>query len=237
MRAPTGEDAGEIGTEEERSLPGDAWFDALPLRGKPAQVRAKVTVFRMLRAARRIVEEEGLDALTTAAVSRAVDTPIGTVYRYFRDRDDLIQALIAQDRFEIDQEVISRCAAADLSVWRTTLRQIVHMLAEVARARPGYLTLRTFGTASARRRIGASAQRWLDAVAGLPGADRVQVNPEQLRLMIVVGIGAIQGNLQMLYDAPDDKLDAMVDEVTRIVVLYIEDIARRSGISDEAPPG
>lgn len=211
-------------------LPSDAWFEALPLRGQPTQARARATVVRILQAARQIVEQRGLDALTTAAVSQVIDAPIGTVYRYFRDRDELIQALIAQDRFEIDREVMTRCATVDLREWRTTLRQIVWTLADVARARPGYLMLRTLGTASARHRIGASAQRWLDTIANLPGAERVGVPRERLLLMITVGIHAIQGNLQMLYDAPADQIDAMVDEVTRIVVLYIEDIGRQANL-------
>jgi AcrR family transcriptional regulator len=56
-----------------------------------------VTAFRtreILAAARRVVEERGLDAMTMDEIAAAAGLAKGTLYLYFQSKDDLLQALI-----------------------------------------------------------------------------------------------------------------------------------------------
>lgn len=48
-----------------------------------------------LAAGLRIVTEEGLDALTMARLAADLDTAVGSVYRYYRSKDELVAAIQA----------------------------------------------------------------------------------------------------------------------------------------------
>jgi AcrR family transcriptional regulator len=57
-----------------------------------------VTAFRtreILAAARQLVEQRGLEAMTMEEIAAAAGVAKGTLYLYFQSKDDLLQALIA----------------------------------------------------------------------------------------------------------------------------------------------
>jgi AcrR family transcriptional regulator len=58
-----------------------------------------VTAFRtqeILAAARKLLEQRGLEAMTMEEIAAAAGVAKGTLYLYFQSKDDLIQALITQ---------------------------------------------------------------------------------------------------------------------------------------------
>jgi AcrR family transcriptional regulator len=58
-----------------------------------------VTAFRtreILAAARKLMEQRGLEAVTMEEIAGAAGVAKGTIYLYFPSKDDLIQALITQ---------------------------------------------------------------------------------------------------------------------------------------------
>ncbi len=58
----------------------------------PRQKRAQATRAALLSAVERIVETEGADAVTTTRVAGETGVAVGTIYRYFADRDALVLA-------------------------------------------------------------------------------------------------------------------------------------------------
>jgi AcrR family transcriptional regulator len=60
---------------------------------------------RILNAARRLWKKGAGKALTMRAVARAARTNTPAVYRRFRDRDDILRALLQRTRREIFQEL------------------------------------------------------------------------------------------------------------------------------------
>ncbi|WP_258376555.1 helix-turn-helix domain-containing protein [Curtobacterium sp. MCBD17_028] len=65
----------------------------MELRNEPVQARSKTTLERLTTAAREVVDEVGLDRLTTADVAVRAGLSIGTVYRYFPDRIAILNAI------------------------------------------------------------------------------------------------------------------------------------------------
>lgn len=65
-------------------------------RNQPQQPRSRVTVSLILDAAIRILDREGLEALTTSRAAEVAGVSVGTLYQYFAHRDAIIDAL--QDR-------------------------------------------------------------------------------------------------------------------------------------------
>jgi AcrR family transcriptional regulator len=81
-----------------------------PLRADAARNRA-----RLLAAARAVFAERGLDA-TMDEVARRAGVGVGTAYRRFRNRDDLIAALF-EERLEEFMDILDD-ALADADPWR-----------------------------------------------------------------------------------------------------------------------
>lgn len=61
----------------------------------PAGSRARRTHDALLDAAERLLADGGYPAATTTAIAEAAQVGVGTVYAYFRDRDDVLAALLA----------------------------------------------------------------------------------------------------------------------------------------------
>ena len=51
---------------------------------------------RIVEAARDIVSEKGLDALSMRAIAERVEYSPGTLYLYFRDKDELLHEVVAE---------------------------------------------------------------------------------------------------------------------------------------------
>lgn len=49
----------------------------------------------ILEAARDLLSEDGLDALSMRAIAKRIEYSPGTIYLYFRDKDDLVRSLVA----------------------------------------------------------------------------------------------------------------------------------------------
>src|ERR1700761_7992584 len=66
-------------------------------RRKPQQDRAREKVGLMLEAATRILDKQGLAGLTTNRVAEVAGVSIGTVYQYFNDKSELLDALAERE--------------------------------------------------------------------------------------------------------------------------------------------
>lgn len=63
-------------------------------RKQPRQARARLTVQRILAAARDLVAADGVEALTTNRVAEAAHVNIATLYQYFPHKDAVLDALL-----------------------------------------------------------------------------------------------------------------------------------------------
>jgi AcrR family transcriptional regulator len=62
-------------------------------RNQPQQPRSRVTVTAILDGAIRVLDREGLDAMTTSRVAEVAGVSVGTLYQYFAHREAIIEAL------------------------------------------------------------------------------------------------------------------------------------------------
>ena len=70
--------------------------DAVLVRNEPIQARSSDRIAALLDAAAAVVDEVGIERLTTALVADRAEASIGTVYRYFPDRIAVLTALGAR---------------------------------------------------------------------------------------------------------------------------------------------
>ena len=68
------------------------------LRKRPRQARSEALVSAILEAAARILETQGLDALTTTAVADRAGVSVGSLYQYFPGRSAILAELTRRER-------------------------------------------------------------------------------------------------------------------------------------------
>jgi AcrR family transcriptional regulator len=104
-------------------------------RKRPQQARSRATVSAVLEATTRILDRQGSDAATTTRIAEVAGISIGTLYQYFSDRDEILDAL--QDReFEramaLVQGVLGKAGADGIAedVAREVIRGLLALYAE-----------------------------------------------------------------------------------------------------------
>jgi AcrR family transcriptional regulator len=72
-------------------------------RREPVQVRSRETVGRILEAAAELIEAEGLDAVTTRAITERAGVSAPSLYRFFADREEIFDRLLSAQLAELDR--------------------------------------------------------------------------------------------------------------------------------------
>jgi AcrR family transcriptional regulator len=67
----------------------------------PQQQRAQDTAAAIVEGAARILEREGMEALTTARIAEAAGVGVGSIYEYFESKDAIIAALCRRHLDEV----------------------------------------------------------------------------------------------------------------------------------------
>jgi len=66
------------------------------LRKLPTQARSRARVASILKAAGELLGEVGYDRLSTNLVAERADVPVGSIYQFFKGKDDIVAALVEQ---------------------------------------------------------------------------------------------------------------------------------------------
>ncbi|MBS7807728.1 TetR/AcrR family transcriptional regulator [Variovorax sp. PCZ-1] len=85
------------------SKPSIARKAASFLRREPSQARAQATMETLYEATAQIVEQEGLEALSTNKIAAKAGFSIGTLYQYFPTKEAILAAIIDRERSRVRQ--------------------------------------------------------------------------------------------------------------------------------------
>jgi AcrR family transcriptional regulator len=80
-------------------------------RRAPMQARSRATVTRILDAAAAIADEQGVDAATTRAIADRAGVSYPSLYRFFADREAILDELLEQHCSALD----AKCVEAEQS--------------------------------------------------------------------------------------------------------------------------
>jgi AcrR family transcriptional regulator len=83
-------------------------------RRAPVQARAKATIEAIVEATAQILERDGGAALSTNAIAQRAGISIGTLYQYFRDKDEILVAIARRLQQSDTAATQSAIARADL---------------------------------------------------------------------------------------------------------------------------
>jgi AcrR family transcriptional regulator len=104
-------------------------------RKRPVQARSRAMVERILDAATRVLATHGYAQMSTNRVAEEAEVSVGSLYRYFGDKDEIIAELQARASSGIIEELTAAMTdAAALEIHQGT-RHVVATLVASLRAR------------------------------------------------------------------------------------------------------
>jgi AcrR family transcriptional regulator len=100
-------------------------FDTSPHVLRPQQGRSRAALAKIVQAAEKILRKNGIDGFSMAAVAEAADLPIGNIYRRFKGKDDLLQAIKHDVTSRIEVVVAERLSKREFSDIPSLVRALV----------------------------------------------------------------------------------------------------------------
>jgi AcrR family transcriptional regulator len=209
-----------------------AQFDSPSSRRTPVQSRSQQTVARILDAASSLLENTPLDDVTTTRVAAQAGVSIGGLYRFFPDKQSIIDAVavrhVHQFRLSLEENVVKVLEAqlADLESFdpAVVLDSVVDAYVQYLDAHPDFRTI-SFG----RHISAATREREASPNVGLPALlknfmlERLGIpNSPELDLMLRVVSEAGERLIAYAYEQPSrEERDRIVAEMKKMLAGYL----------------
>lgn len=114
---------------------------AIETRTEPIQQRSAARITALLDAAASLIDEHGIDGLTTSEVASRSESSVGVVYRYFPNIQSLLQGLATRN-MELFSARVFEELNADPGQWRTAIHSTIDVFVDLMRNEPGFRALR-----------------------------------------------------------------------------------------------
>jgi AcrR family transcriptional regulator len=120
-------------------------------RRQPLQERSQETVQRIFRAASELLASAPIDEITTSRIAHAAGLSIGALYRFFPDKQSIIDAIAVRHMDEFRAEFESRLASLNFSDGPAFLSAVIDAFVAFLESRPDFRAI-AFGQISAATR-------------------------------------------------------------------------------------
>jgi AcrR family transcriptional regulator len=190
-------------------------------RTEPVQQRSADRITNLLDTAAALIDERGIDGLTTSDVAVASGSSVGVVYRYFPNIQSLLTALATRNMRRFSERVFGSAPEQPQS-WHAAANSAIDACVDLSRHEPGFRAL-GFGNVISRRVLQPEAgsnnavlarafNELLVEQYGLQPSDELAFDIE-----VVIEIGDALLNRAFLTDPEGDprfidKLRVIVDE-------------------------
>lgn len=118
------------------------------IRTEPVQQRSADRIASLLDTAAALIDERGIEGLTTSDVAVASGSSVGVVYRYFPNIQSLLTALATRNLQRFTERVFG--APEQAQSWQTAMNSAIDSCVDLCRNEPGFRAL-GFGDVIARR--------------------------------------------------------------------------------------
>jgi AcrR family transcriptional regulator len=192
-------------------------------RRRPVQERSQETVQRVFRAASGLLASAPIEEITTSRIAHAAGLSIGALYRFFPDKQSIIDAIAVRHMDEFRAEFESRLATLDFSDGPAFLSTVIDAFVEFLESRPDFRAI-AFGRISA-----ATRERQADPNASGAGlVKRFMVESlgmkdlASLDLKLQIAIEAGERLFAYAFEQPDaTSRDGVIAELKRLLSSYL----------------
>ena len=200
-------------------------FQATHLRRVPSQTRSRERLRLVLDAGDHLLATEGPDAFTTNRIAAAAGIPVGSVYRYFPDKQAIAEALALRYWSDFEDLVQAAAETDEREPLSDPGSVVLDTLAAGFRSRPGFLALwyggfRTQRVRDATRPTRSAIARSIERILAThwPQANR-QGRATVAQMVVIAGDGLLREAFRR--DPAGDE--ALLSEAKLMLNAYISE--------------
>jgi AcrR family transcriptional regulator len=201
-------------------------------RRRPMQRRSAERYERILNVCAELLDEVGFAGLTTTAVARRAEVPIGTVYQFFADKSALVHALAARNLQNYLDRLVRRFGRLPPASVEDVVDIAVDEFVDMRRTLPGFGVL-DFGAGSkwseadprdlylldeSVENNAAVARRLRSLTPFLASSD---AGEEQVELALRVTMEAADAVLQLAFRSDPNGDAELIAECKKLLVAYL----------------
>ncbi|TDD48707.1 TetR/AcrR family transcriptional regulator [Nonomuraea terrae] len=188
------------------------------------QARGLKRMAEILDAAEAVIAELGYPDMTTNQVAARAGVSPGTLYQFFRNKEEILDGLVARYTVDRAEYWSARLAAVTPGIpLEALVGQLVDESVRFKSESPAYWSL-LYGTATGDR-FAAASQRLHDDVA-LRIADMLRrrspgLPEERARLMGTMALAMVKAVMPMVTSSPPQRSAELVAELKHLLVRYL----------------
>lgn len=195
------------------------------IRRAPVQERSTETVYQILRAASDLLANEPLEQVTTSRIAEAAGVSVGGLYRFFPDRQAIVDAIAIEHVEDLRGMLEARFSMAAPEDGRVLLGAIIDAFVAFLDERPDFRTIALGGHVSAgTRHRHTSAEVGPAALVKRFFLDQFHLDLGGLDLKIRVASEAGERLIAYAYEQPDaGRRLAVIEELKTLLGNYFFD--------------
>jgi AcrR family transcriptional regulator len=200
-------------------------MEGVPMRHRPQQTRSQERVDLILDTAAELVAEEGYEMLTTNAIAERAGISIGSLYRYFPDKDAILRGLAVRHLEQV-QAIHGQVFTEDLVYLplEVVLDRIVDPFVELHVACPAFKQILLGSDVSAD--IAAASEEMDDEIVermvGFLRQAAPGLNERRAHLVAMVCKAEVKALLSLITSESDMEFRAQVTaEMKRMLLNYL----------------
>jgi AcrR family transcriptional regulator len=196
------------------------------LRTNPQQARSQARIDAALDAAVRLLEREGVDAVTTTRVAAESGMAVGSVYRYFPDREAILDTLWARYLGDFGLLMDELGERAERETWDDPVGVVIDAFVAFYRDKPALRAI-WFGSRLSDDAMAADRQQDLTMAEGLERLVRAQGLPvtERLTTQALACVLICDALLKESFRNDPQGDPALLEETKEILRAYLAHIA------------
>ncbi|MFN2272343.1 MAG: TetR/AcrR family transcriptional regulator, partial [Anaerolineae bacterium] len=208
-----------------RFIKGEFEMEDVPMRHRPQQARSQERVDLILDTAAKFIAEVGYEAVTTNAIAERAGISVGSLYRYFSDKEAILRGLtvrhLEQVRAIYDQVFTEDLVYLPLEV---VIDRIVDPFIELQVACPEFKQILLGSDVSAD--IAAASEQMdeeiVERLAGFLHQTAPNVDGQRARLMAMVCKAEVKALLSLVAcDCGEDFRARLTAEMKRMLFNYL----------------
>jgi AcrR family transcriptional regulator len=195
-------------------------------RREPTQARSRQTVTRILDAAAAIIDGHGVDAATTRTIADRAGVAYPSLYRFFADRDEILDRLLERHLRQIDDRAEAAERTWDISSAWDLFSAELDLHIAYYREHPSAARLWMGGrnSTAVTKQVHARMQTLAQRIhARLVDAHFITGDTDPRAVLVAVEIG--DRILELAYRGGQDFDEAILDHGRRALIAYCDDLA------------
>ncbi|TIH28774.1 TetR/AcrR family transcriptional regulator [Subtercola vilae] len=198
-------------------------LEMVNVRNEPVQVRSSTRISALVDAAAEVIEEVGVERMTTAMVAERAGASIGTVYRYFPDRIAVLSALSLRSMDRFLRQTRENILREKPSTWVELMLVSFDTAVEMHRTEVGFTSIRLgdLVTYPDVEPAGIRSARIADAFAAIITQDFGVDASAELTLRLEMSVNMTDALLVRAFIADKNGDAAIITEARAVVQSYL----------------